>query len=341
MSHTAADLGRPRRAAPVMDRAQAFRDAARHSVRVRRLRRGIVWARSGSWPRSPAGRCLRPAGFLPGGITINQATLNGTRVMMDLPKLNGFRRDGRPYEVRARSGVQDIRTPKIIELNEIDATIQTADGSSIRVLSPRACSQRRGPDALDGGSAGDGTASRERTATTCDADGRHGLQEGRRDKRRSGRPHTDERLRVRHSLSIQGHGAVVSFTGNVKIEPLLRTAAWRITGGRGRQAGMRNFFACGGRSPLSVAAVLGLAFACALQQPALAQRTGSPILPGGNSRAPIQIDASKLDFFDKEQRLVYSGGVFAKQGDATLKATTLTIFFSKERRKARKDSQFR
>ena len=85
-----------------------------------------------------------------------------------------------------------------------------------------------------------------------------------------------------------------------------------------------------------MAAALGFAFACALQQPALAQRTGSPILPGGNSRAPIQIDAAKLDFFDKEQRLVYSGGVFAKQGDATLKAATLTIFFSKEEEKGAK-----
>ena len=80
---------------------------------------------------------------------------------------------------------------------------------------------------------------------------------------------------------------------------------------------------------LPSAAAAGFAIACALAQPALAQRSGSPILPGGNSRAPIQIDAGKLDFFDKEQRLVYSGGVLAKQGDATLKAASLTIFFSK------------
>lgn len=64
--------------------------------------------------------------------------------------------------------------------------------------------------------------------------------------------------------------------------------------------------------------------------PALAQRTGSPVLPGGNSREPIHIDAGKLEYFDKEQRLVYSGGVLAKQGEATLKAPTLTIFFTKD-----------
>lgn len=77
-------------------------------------------------------------------------------------------------------------------------------------------------------------------------------------------------------------------------------------------------------------------FACATAlitlsaQPALAQRTGSPVLPGGNSKEPIQIDAGKLEYLEKEQRLVYSGGVLAKQGDATLKAPTLTIFFTKD-----------
>jgi lipopolysaccharide export system protein LptA len=76
---------------------------------------------------------------------------------------------------------------------------------------------------------------------------------------------------------------------------------------------------------------LAVIAACALfASPALAQRTGSPVLPGGNSREPIHIDAGKLEYFDKEQRLVYSGGVLAKQGEATLKAPTLTIFFTKD-----------
>ena len=69
-------------------------------------------------------------------LTLARATLNGSRVTMDAPKLNGFRRDGRPYEVRARSGVQDVRTPKIIELNEVEANLQTADRTNVRVLAP-------------------------------------------------------------------------------------------------------------------------------------------------------------------------------------------------------------
>ena len=62
--------------------------------------------------------------------------------------------------------------------------------------------------------------------------------------------------------------------------------------------------------------------------PALAQKVISPILPGGDSKAPVSIDAAKLEYFDKEQKLVYSGGVVAKQGDAVLKSSTLVIFLN-------------
>ena len=62
---------------------------------------------------------------------------------------------------------------------------------------------------------------------------------------------------------------------------------------------------------------------------ALAQKSAPPVvLPGGDSRAPVSIDASKLEYFDKEQKLVYSGGVVAKQGEATLRSTNLVIFLA-------------
>lgn len=66
--------------------------------------------------------------------------------------------------------------------------------------------------------------------------------------------------------------------------------------------------------------------------PASAQKgTAQPapvVLPGGDSKAPVSIDAAKLEYFDKEQKLVYSGGVVAKQGDATMRSTNLVIFLA-------------
>jgi lipopolysaccharide export system protein LptA len=54
------------------------------------------------------------------------------------------------------------------------------------------------------------------------------------------------------------------------------------------------------------------------------------VLPGAGSGGPISISADKLDYFDKEQKLVYSGKVEVKQGSSMLKASALTIFLSSE-----------
>lgn len=71
-----------------------------------------------------------------------------------------------------------------------------------------------------------------------------------------------------------------------------------------------------------IAAALGIA-------PALAQTgTRPPLIPGGDSKAPISINADKLEYFDKERKLVYSGDVLAKQGTATLKASKLIILLA-------------
>jgi lipopolysaccharide export system protein LptA len=70
-------------------------------------------------------------------------------------------------------------------------------------------------------------------------------------------------------------------------------------------------------------AVAALVFA----SPALAKsgRSGG-ILPGATAKDPLNIDAGKLDYFDADQKLIYSGSVIVTNGPSTLKATRLTIF---------------
>jgi lipopolysaccharide export system protein LptA len=58
------------------------------------------------------------------------------------------------------------------------------------------------------------------------------------------------------------------------------------------------------------------------------------IIPGGNSREPISIDADKLVYFDKEQKAIYSGNVVAIQGDSKLTCSALTIFLAKNEAQA-------
>jgi len=65
--------------------------------------------------------------------------------------------------------------------------------------------------------------------------------------------------------------------------------------------------------------------------PALAgeKSSSTPLLPGSNSKDPISIDADKLEYFDKEQKAIYTGNVIAIQGDSKLTCSVMTLFLSK------------
>lgn len=205
-----------RRRRPLVDRAAAFADAGRHTLRVRILRWGIVLCALAVLAGAAGFALLDRFGMRPVDLSLARATLDGTRVTMDAPKLNGFRRDGRPYEVRARTGVQDVRSPKIIELNEIEANLQTADRTSVRVLAPEGVFDS-GADKmrLQGG-----TESVRVTSTSgyniimrsADMDFKTGAL-------RSSEPvavtMTNGTVRS-DSLDVTGNGASVSFIGNVR-----------------------------------------------------------------------------------------------------------------------------
>lgn len=90
-------------------------------------------------------------------------------------------------------------------------------------------------------------------------------------------------------------------------------------------------------SILACAQILAIAIAVTAtgSGSAMAQeRRASPVIPGGNAKAPINIDAGRLDFFDKESKMIYSGGVIARQGDATLKCKVLTLYLQKDAMKS-------
>lgn len=57
--------------------------------------------------------------------------------------------------------------------------------------------------------------------------------------------------------------------------------------------------------------------------------TAASLLPGGGSKEPYTIDASKLDYFDKEQKLVYTGDVIATQGQTRVRSTVMTVYLDK------------
>lgn len=54
------------------------------------------------------------------------------------------------------------------------------------------------------------------------------------------------------------------------------------------------------------------------------------ILPKGDSKAPIEIDADALEVFQQEKKAIFTGSVVAKQGSMTVKAEKMTVFYSGE-----------
>lgn len=127
-----ADETQARDSAP---RAEAFADAGRHSKRVRRLRAAVAGFSALAVVGVVGYVVIDPFGRPAGPFSVDRIGVEGTRVTMEAPRMNGYRKDGRPYDVRAVRGVQDVRKPNLIDLAEVDAKIAMVDNSTAKITS--------------------------------------------------------------------------------------------------------------------------------------------------------------------------------------------------------------
>ena len=123
------------RASQRSDHARRFRDAARHSRRVRLLRVGLpVAAVLGclalalvSWFNP-----LRMLSKLP--ISVGNVVVSGTKIKMENPKLSGFTRNSRRYDVTAGAAAQDVTRPGVIELQDISAMLEMQEKTTLKLV---------------------------------------------------------------------------------------------------------------------------------------------------------------------------------------------------------------
>jgi lipopolysaccharide export system protein LptC len=114
-----------------------FKAAHRHSARVR-LFRGVAIAGSLlAITLISAVALLNPLRHRLGDISVGRTTIDGTKITLDFPKVSGVQTDGHPFEIKARSGTQDVNVPGIIELLGIESKIGTADTSTTWVSAAR------------------------------------------------------------------------------------------------------------------------------------------------------------------------------------------------------------
>lgn len=113
-------------------RESAIPDAIRHSARVTRLRRWMLWGAGAIVALVGVALLISSFRLLPVDLSLTRVALNGTRIIIEAPKLTGYRKDGRPYEIRAKVGAQDMTKPNIFELEKLEVRIEnTADNMVI------------------------------------------------------------------------------------------------------------------------------------------------------------------------------------------------------------------
>jgi lipopolysaccharide export system protein LptC len=122
---------------PRLAGSAAYRRALRHSRLVGSLRLGLPVA------------CAALVGFIGWQLAGNpfarevsapvaaEYGLSGSRITMQTPVLQGFKRDGKPYRLDAEAAEQDIRAPHVVELHALDARMGEGKAGWVRMISAK------------------------------------------------------------------------------------------------------------------------------------------------------------------------------------------------------------
>ncbi len=111
----------------------AFRAALRHSRRVRLLRKLIPAACVLAIVGPFLWNVVAPLARTAANVSVGAVSISGTRIRMDAPKLSGFKKDQKSYEVTARDAVQDLKSPNVVELNNLTGRMEQEANSFVRV----------------------------------------------------------------------------------------------------------------------------------------------------------------------------------------------------------------
>jgi lipopolysaccharide export system protein LptC len=109
-----------------------FAVAARHSKHVRLLRKAVPAAILASMLVIVGISVFNPFRMLSKlPINFGNVVVSGTKITMQSPHMAGFTPDRRPYEVTARTAVQDVTNPNFIELETLKAKMEMEDKSIV------------------------------------------------------------------------------------------------------------------------------------------------------------------------------------------------------------------
>jgi lipopolysaccharide export system protein LptC len=110
------------------DGARMFRKAMRHSRYVRTLRLMIPLAIVGAVAGGLVAAQFNPLRMLSAlPVDFSSLVVSGTKITMQAPRIAGFTKDSRPYELTARAAAQDVTNPDTIELQGLHGKTEMPD----------------------------------------------------------------------------------------------------------------------------------------------------------------------------------------------------------------------
>lgn len=118
-----------------LDRGRLLRSARRHSALVRRLRIAIPVVAVAGIAILAAMTLFNPLRLI-SRLPINpgKVVVSGSKITMEAPRLSGFTRDNRAYQMTAAAAAQDIANPNVVEMRTIRAKVELKDKANIDVV---------------------------------------------------------------------------------------------------------------------------------------------------------------------------------------------------------------
>jgi lipopolysaccharide export system protein LptC len=111
----------------------AFVAAMRHSRRVRFLRKAIPLACIGGVLGPILWGVIAPLARTVPDVKVGAISVSGTKIKMESPKLSGFKKDQKSYELTALEAIQDIKQPTVVELNKLNGRMEQDKNSFARL----------------------------------------------------------------------------------------------------------------------------------------------------------------------------------------------------------------
>jgi lipopolysaccharide export system protein LptC len=288
------------------DLSRMLRRARRHSAHVRTLRKAIPTGAAFGLMAIALVAWLKPLSAIPElPVTMDNLVVQGTKITMEAPKLTGFTRDNRAYKVTAEAAAQDVTNPTILELSGIKGTMEMQSKATVDVTAVAGLYDTKSE-----------LLTLSQHIHVISSDGYEGFLTEASIEMRQNQMTSEKPVEIllptgklnANRMDILNNGELMRFDGGTRLTlkpsappPPPKPAPKTKTAGKKK----------GAPAPAEAPAATMQGFTLKREQ-------------------PVQITSTTLEVRDKEKRATFIGNVVVVQGETTMKAALLDVFYDQD-----------